>query len=570
MQYRANLDTTDTGVTPTLDDLSISYDLSTPVAVSGTDITLPAGSDRGEVILTPIDDTADEYDEGAILTVVNLAGVTTPGTPASASLTIADDDLPEVNVAATTNGAEQGGTPGSFTISRTGVLDAPLTVNYTVGGTAAAGSDYTALSGTVTIPAGSGVGTNSATVSFTPINDSLIEGTEDITVTLSVDAAYVIGATNTATANIVDNDGDGSSRVDTSGIFLQSDWATTAPSDAVSCTSFGGTWTGSACIGIHTDNQNSWTTFGSAGSGLDTDGTPGQVTEVPMPQQWVQTDDGTSDRGFRAGDYTTTGFATVSGFGDDADVTLAPIDNGDGSDGAFDSSTYNGVSIPGIAGTSPSITINTNEASHLGVYNFTDFKVAAGDTVTVTGSRPLKLYVALSAEIDGTLNASGSGRSGRAGGGNGASGPYEGVGVGPAGIGGGGPPDIGSCPSCTGGGGGGHAVAGFDATSSDAVTYPPGLGGEAYGDDPEVTILYGGSGGGGNYITGDTNDCSYSNATGGGGGGVVLIQAGETISVNGLIAANGGAGSGSYHLSAFGSCGGYLGYPIDPEIFRVV
>lgn len=559
VQYRANLATTDTAISPRLDDVTINYNLGSSVAVSGNSVTLPAGSNGGTVILTPVDDTLDEYDETATMTLATAMGYNV-GAANAATVTIADDDLPEVNVSATGDGAEQGGTSGSFTVSRTGILDAPLTVNYTVGGTATAGSDYTALSGTVTIPAGSGVGTNSATVSFTPINDASVEGTESIIVTVSADPAFVIGAAASASANIIDNDTDGSSRVDTSGIFVQTDWAAATPADAVACTSFGGTWTGSACIGIHTDNRNGWSTFSTVGSGLDNSGTPGQVTEVPTPQQWVQTDDGTSDRGFRAGDYAVTGFATVSGFGDAADLTLAPIDVGDGSDGAFNSATYNGVTIPGITGTSPSITINTDEVTHLGVYNFTDFKVAAGDTVTVTGSRPLQLYVTLTAQIDGTLNASASGRSGRAGGGDGGSGPFAGVGVGPAGIGGGAAPDI-ACGSCAGAGGGGHAVAGIDGTSTDAVTYPPGQGGDAYGDDPAVTILYGGSGGGGNFITGDLVDCGYSNPYGGGGGGALLIQAGEAISVTGLIAANGAAGSSYYHRSASGSCGGYTKGP---------
>ena len=554
VQYRANLDTTYTGVTPTLDDLSISYDLGTPVAISDTEITLPAGSDRGEVILTPIDDTADEQQEYAQLKVVDLAGATTlPGTPVYAQVTIADDDLPEVNVAATSNGAEQGGTPGSFTISRTGVLTSPLTVNYTVSGSATAGLDYTALSGTVTIPFASGVGTNGATVSFTPINDSLIEGTEGITVTLSTDAGYVIGAAGSATADIIDNDSDGTFRADDSGIFTQTDWSTTAPSDGVSCTSYGGTWTGSACISNHTTNQNSWSTFGVTGSVVDPFVTAGQVTEKPTPQQWFQTDDSTTDRGFRVAGSSTTGFATVSGFSDAADVTLGPIDVGDGSDGKFDSSTYTGFSIPGITGTSPSITIDTDEAAHQGVYNFTDFKVAAGDTVTVTGSNPLRLYVTLDTQIDGTMIV-------WAAGGAGGVGPYPGEGVGPLGVGGGGVPDPGCNPDlvffgsqspCSGGGGGGHATAGDDGTSKDAITYPPGLGGDAYGDDPAVTTLYGGSGGGGNYVWGN---CTPPAAVGGHGGGVVLIQSGDSISVAGELSAAGEQGANGVTYFSNGSC----------------
>jgi len=560
VQYRANFSTADTAVTPLLHDMTLLYTVGdASVDTTLMQVVLPAGSTSTTINLTPVDDTVDEYAETAILTLASGTGYLLDlFSPVNATVTIADNDLNAVSVVTAANGAEQGGVPGSFTISRTGIRDLPLTVNYTVSGTATAGSDYTALSGTVTIPASSGIGTNSATVSFTPINDALIEGPESIIVTLSANAAYSLGAANTATANIIDNDTDGTSRADTSGIFLQSDWATTAPTDALSCTTYGGTWTGSACIGIHTDNQNSWTTFGSAGSGLDTAGTPGQVTEVPTPQQWLQTDDGTSDRGFRTNGSSTTGFATVSGFDDAADVTLAPIDVGDGSDGAFNSATYNGVSIPGISGTSPSIAIDTNEATHQGVYNFTDFKVAAGDTITVTGSHPLKLYVLVDTKIDGTLSASASGRSGYAGGGNGGNGANDGVGVGPAGVGGGGIADPGNLSA--GGGGGGHGAAGADGTSPDAVTYPPGLGGEAYGDDT-LSSLFGGSGGGGNYITGDLKDCSHSNPTGGGGGGVIVIQSGASISITGQVAANGAAGSNYYHRSAFGSCGGYTKGP---------
>jgi hypothetical protein len=541
VQYRANLSTTDTLVTPTLDDVTVNYQAN--IVAGAGQVVIPIGATSIDVTLTPIDDTPDEYDEVATLTIADVTGFTTPGTPASANVTIADNDLPEVDVAVATNGAEQGGTPGSFTVSRTGIMDLPLTVNYSVSGTATAGADYTALSGTVTIPAASGVGTNSATVSFTPINDALIEGDETVILTISVDAAYVIGAAGADTATLTDNDTDGSSRTDTSGILVQNDWSVTAPADSVSCTSYGGTWTGTSCIGTHGANQSGWTTYDTVGASLDIS-TPGQVTSVSTPQQWFQTDDSTTDRGFQVAGSSNSGFATVSGFGDDANVTLAPIDVGDGTDGAFNSATYTGLSMPGITGTSPSITINTNEAIHQGVYNFTDFKLAAGDTITVTGGNPLKLYVQIDTKIDGTMIV-------WAAGGAGGNGPYAGQGVDPLGEGGGGAPDPG-CNGCSGGGGGGHATAGSDGTSSDAVTYPPGLGGVAYGD-PTVTTLYGGSGGGGNYKWGN---CSYPNSVGGHGGGVVLIQSGSSISVAGQVKASGGSGSSRASRSAFGSCGG--------------
>ena len=78
-----------------------------------------------------------------------------------------------VSIAAGEDADINHGTKGSFVISR-GDSDAataePLTVNYTLGGTAKAGVDYVKLSGTATIPAGE----SSVTVSVTPkvnIND---------------------------------------------------------------------------------------------------------------------------------------------------------------------------------------------------------------------------------------------------------------------------------------------------------------------------------------------------------------------------------------------------------------
>ena len=75
----------------------------------------------------------------------------------------------------------EAGDGGSFTVVRTGDLSQPLNVPYTVGGAATAGSDYEALSGTVTIPAGA----NSAVILLRPLADSVVESQETITVTLT-------------------------------------------------------------------------------------------------------------------------------------------------------------------------------------------------------------------------------------------------------------------------------------------------------------------------------------------------------------------------------------------------
>ena len=77
-----------------------------------------------------------------------------------------------------------------------------MTVHYTVGGTATPASDYIALSGSVVIPAGA----NSATITVTPLDDALVEAAEKVIVTLSANAAYVVGSPKTATVTISSNE----------------------------------------------------------------------------------------------------------------------------------------------------------------------------------------------------------------------------------------------------------------------------------------------------------------------------------------------------------------------------
>ncbi|MGF1566479.1 MAG: malectin domain-containing carbohydrate-binding protein [Nodosilinea sp.] len=111
----------------------------------------------------------------------------------------------EVTIAQTANGAEPN-VPGQFTVSLSQTAATNTVVAYSVAGTAAAGSDYTALSGTVAIPAGS----LSATINVPVIDDAVLEGNETVIVTLNTitdgDTNIVLGATNEAVVTIIDND----------------------------------------------------------------------------------------------------------------------------------------------------------------------------------------------------------------------------------------------------------------------------------------------------------------------------------------------------------------------------
>jgi hypothetical protein len=77
-----------------------------------------------------------------------------------------------------------------------------LTVAFVLGGTATPGADFAALVSPVTIPASQA----SVTVTVTPLNDTTPERPESVVVTLVPGAGYTVGAQNSATVTIEDDD----------------------------------------------------------------------------------------------------------------------------------------------------------------------------------------------------------------------------------------------------------------------------------------------------------------------------------------------------------------------------
>jgi rhodanese-related sulfurtransferase len=95
---------------------------------------------------------------------------------------------------------------GRFSVTRTGSIDAALTVSLTVGGTAsnAAGADFVEapLAATVVIPAGA----ESVDIDVTPIDDVEVEGVETVEVALAAGDGYRVGNDSAAAVVIVDDD----------------------------------------------------------------------------------------------------------------------------------------------------------------------------------------------------------------------------------------------------------------------------------------------------------------------------------------------------------------------------
>src|SRR3989449_76464 len=95
---------------------------------------------------------------------------------------------------------------GLFTVSLTRASATDTVLRYSVGGTASSGADFTPLSGSLTIPANQ----LSATIPVAVLDDTLVEPTETVSVTLSAissgDPQIALGAANAATLSLADND----------------------------------------------------------------------------------------------------------------------------------------------------------------------------------------------------------------------------------------------------------------------------------------------------------------------------------------------------------------------------
>ena len=73
------------------------------------------------------------------------------GTILSDTVTIADNDSAKVSIKANDATAAEPGDHGQFTVTLTNPSDTDTVISYTVGGDATPGSDYTTLTGSVTI-----------------------------------------------------------------------------------------------------------------------------------------------------------------------------------------------------------------------------------------------------------------------------------------------------------------------------------------------------------------------------------------------------------------------------------
>jgi hypothetical protein len=113
-----------------------------------------------------------------------------------------NDDRPSVTVQASDAAAsESGRDTGTFRVSRSGSKwAAPITVTFTLTGTATNGTDYANVPLTVTF----GRGDDRVNVVVRPTADTLAEGTETVILTLTPGSSYRLGSGAAATIRISD------------------------------------------------------------------------------------------------------------------------------------------------------------------------------------------------------------------------------------------------------------------------------------------------------------------------------------------------------------------------------
>ena len=196
---------TSTGTAQRATPVTVSVGKSGDAAVEGTDyqavsdftVTIPSGSKTGTGTfrITPINDTAPENDE-----TITLSGSFPGGTVTGGSVTLLDNDV-TLALSPSSTGEEAGAKTVTVTARAKTARTAARALTVSVGkagDSAEAGTDYgTVADFTLTIPANQASGTG--TFTFTPRDDTIIEGSEALTVHGTGTGLDVASATLTIT-----------------------------------------------------------------------------------------------------------------------------------------------------------------------------------------------------------------------------------------------------------------------------------------------------------------------------------------------------------------------------------
>jgi hypothetical protein len=191
---------------PSAGAITLAYSTADLSATAGNDYTAKSGTltfapgvTSQTITIALLDDATYEGTETFGLNLGNVSGATLADGAGVATI-LDNESVPSLSVGNLTVN-EHAGT-ATFTVSLSNASTAAVTVNYaTANGSAVAGSDYTARSGTLTFAPG----VTSQAVTINLLDDGLFEGSESFGISLS-GAANASIATASATATLLDND----------------------------------------------------------------------------------------------------------------------------------------------------------------------------------------------------------------------------------------------------------------------------------------------------------------------------------------------------------------------------
>ncbi len=220
----ANLDYTFTRTGATTNSLTLNFTVTgtatrtTDYALTGAarlrsttgTLVIPAGQATKTITVNPNADTTIEANETVILTVTPTAAYLAR-IANSATGTIINDDVPRVTLAVSPTLVLENGTRNAiFKFTRTGPTTNPLTVDFTVGGSATLNTDYsisgaTPLTGS-THHATFAAGQATKTVTVDPTGDTVFEANETVSLVLVANSGYVVRTSAAVTATIINDD----------------------------------------------------------------------------------------------------------------------------------------------------------------------------------------------------------------------------------------------------------------------------------------------------------------------------------------------------------------------------
>ncbi len=160
-------------------------------------VSIPTSGSYTLTVAT-VNDVVDEADGSVTVTVGAGQGYTVSTTAGSATVAVADDDVPEISITGG-SGVTEGGN-ATFTLTANPAPHAPLSVSVSV----SQSGDYGVTPGsqTVSIPT-----TGSYTLTVATVNDGADEADGSVTAIVSAGTGYTVSATaGTATVAVADDD----------------------------------------------------------------------------------------------------------------------------------------------------------------------------------------------------------------------------------------------------------------------------------------------------------------------------------------------------------------------------